>query len=1015
MLRASIVVGDPRGRVRHSREANDRGKIGWETRKMRRETGMLVLAAGAALWLGGRTAALAGTALAGGSAPVQLPNGQYLTPEFATGSVLQTLDPHLPGYKNFRAGWAIRTALSPDGRTLLVLTSGYNRLNFMSGASRGQGNPAASNEYVFVFDVAGANARKPVQKQVLQIPNSFYGLVWAPDGQHFYVSGGVSDAVFVFGQAGTNWAQTATVVLNHPPLSNNLTGAAKLLSAFLFNGLGFISSSAAAGLAITPDGSTLVVANIYNDSISVIDTASNTVRWEYDLRPYNNTPELSGTAGGEMPYGVAIAPTAAGGYTAFVSSVRDREVVAVPLRSIPPDGGTLQRIKLPGNPNSMALSADGTRLYVAQDNSDFVAIIDTQTLGVAAELDVLPVHGLLDIGHTYTGAAPNGLALSPDGKTLYVSEGGANAVAVINVAVKPPAPVAQIPTGWYPHSVSLSADGTTLYVANGKSDPGPDPQSIPAARNQYIEQLVQGGLLSLPVPASGDYAALTAQVTANNGYKTPETAHDRRVMAALHAKIQHIIYIIKENRTFDQVLGDLGNGSNGDPSLTQWKRSITPSLHEAALHFVTLDNFYCAGEVSANGWPWSTGAREADYGVTTVPLDYAGRGFQDDSAGMNRIVNVSLDLADRIAAYPTVSGIGNIYEVLSSAMPGGTANLLPGFNDDFATDGPWGTPQQTGNIWDSALRAGLTVRNYGFKDDIVRYNIPFAIGGIPYIENPFASGTQVAWPANPTLAPYTDIYFRGFDNAFPDTWRWEEWNREFQQYVANGNLPSFEFVRFMHDHTGNFCPKPYTDPTCPAAGLNTPELQQADNDYSVGKLLESVANSPYAGNTLVFVVEDDAQAGEDHVDAHRTTAYVVGPYVKHKAIVSAHYNTVNMLRTMEEIMGLQPLNLNDAHQPPMTDVFDVNHSAWSFHALASPLLKHTGLNTAATQYVSGPGINPDMRPTHDQDWWAQRTRGYDWSSEDKIPAGAYNRTLWEGMKGTPYPGTRGATTEADGD
>lgn len=971
---------------------------------MPRLSARTILAACSSLCLGAATQALAGTT------QTLLPNGQYLTPTFAAGSSFQALDPHLPGYKDFRAGWAIRTALSPDGATLLVMTSGYNKLNYTHGAEKGQGNPAAGNEYIFVYGVAGGHARAPALLQVLQVPNSFYGLAWKPDGTQFYVSGGPSDAIFVFGQASGTWTQTATIALDHPSLGNNLTGPAALLSPFLSNGLGFEAKSSVAGLALTPDGSMLVAANIYNDSISVIDTATNTVLWEYDLRPYNNTPELSGTPGGEAPYGVAIAPNGAGGYTAFVSALRDREVVAVPLRSIPPDGGTLQRLPMPGNPNSMVLSADGTKLYVAQDNSDMVAVINTQTLQVMAEIPVLPVPGLLNIGLKYKGVAPNSLALSPDGNTLYVSEGGANAISVINLTLSPPAALTQIPTAWYPHSVTVSKDGTTLYVANGKSDPGPDPRSIPPQYNQYIEQTVQGGLLTVPVPGSSDFASLTAQVTANNGYQTPEPQRDRTIMNAMHARIQHVIYVIKENRTFDQVLGDLGNGSNGDPSLTMWRHAVTPSLHEAASAFVTLDNFYCAGEVSANGWPWSTGAREADFGVSTVPLDYAGRGFQDDSDGLNRIVNISFSLPDRIAAFPTINGIGNLYEVLGDAMPGGYTNLLAGFYDDFATDGPAGTPMQAGNIWDSALRAGLTVRNYGMKVDLVRYNIPDAIGGIPLIEDPYASGTQVAWPSNPTLAPYTDIYFRGFDNAFPDTWRWEEWNREFQLYVANNNLPSLSLVRLMHDHTGNFCPKPYTSPSCPAAGLVTPELQTADNDFAVGKLLEAVANSPYANNTVVFIVEDDAQAGEDHVDAHRTTAYVVGAYVKHHAVVSTHYNTVNMVRTIEDILGIEPLNLNDAHQPPMADIFDPSHAGWSFKAYASPTLKKSSLNLNSARFVEGQGIDPNPRTTHDQNWWAQRTKGYDWSSEDRVPAQEYNHTLWEGMMGgnKPYPGTQGA-------
>jgi DNA-binding beta-propeller fold protein YncE len=954
------------------------------------------MAAGAACWLAG------GTALAT-PASTLLPNGQYLTPTFANGAVFQTLNPHLQGYKRYRAGWAINSALSPDGKTLLVLTSGYNLLAYRNGANRGANDPAASTQYVFVYDVAGGAGAAPRLKQVVDVANSFYGIAWAPDGQHFYVAGGVSDGVFVYGNAGTAWAQTAEIALNHPSLAKNLTGAGALLGAFLGNGLGFLASSATSGLAVSPDGSMLVVANIYNDSISVIDTASNTVMWEYDLRPYKNTPELSGTAGGETPYDVKIAPNGNGGFTAFVSSLRDRQVLAVPLRGIPPDSGTIQRITLTGNPNNMVLTRNGKLLYVAEDNSDSIAVINTETWVLAQQFPVLPVPGGT-APRQYTGLAPNSLAIAPDGKSLFVSEGGANAVAVLDLTARPPVTVAQIPTGWYPHAVSVSADGKYLFVANSKSDPGPNPSSLKPAANQYIEQTVQAGLLSLPVPQAADYAALSAQVSANNLYQTPESPQDQQIMAAVRAKIQHVIYIIKENRTFDQVLGDLKNGANADPALAMWTRGITPSEHEAAMNFVTLDNFDCAGEVSANGWPWSTGAREADFGESTVPEDYANRGFADDSAGLNRDVNISYSSADRVGIYPTVNGIGSIYQVLGDAMPGGYLNLLPGLADDFATDGPVGTPPQEGNIWDAALRAGLSVRNYGMKIDLTRYSIPLIVGGVPDVENPYQSGTQMAWAASPSLAPYTDIYFRGFDNSYPDLWRWEEWNREFQGYVANGNLPALSLVRLMHDHTGNFCPKPYTASNCPAAGLVTPELQTADNDYALGKLIESVASSPYAANTLIFVVEDDAQAGEDHVDAHRTTAYVVGPYIKHKKVVSTPYNTVNMLRTMEEILGLQPLNLNDAHQPPMADIFDLKQASWTYTALASPSLKHTGLNLAGVHYASGIGINPDIKPTHDQDWWAQRTRGYNWGSEDKIPAAAYNRLIWQGIKGNvPYP------------
>ncbi len=254
-----------------------------------------------------------------------------------------------------------------------------------------------------------------------------------------------------------------------------------------------------------------------------------------------------------------------------------------------------------------------------------------------------------------------------------------------------------------------------------------------------------------------------------------------------------------------------------------------------------------------------------------------------------------------------------------------------------------------------------------------------------------------------------DPYFRGFDNAFPDIYREQEWEREFNQYVANGNLPSLELVRLMHDHMGNFAQA--------IDGINTPETEVADNDYAVGRLVERVANSPYRDSTLIFVLEDDAQDGPDHVDAHRSIAFIAGPYVRHGAVVSERYTTVNMLRTMEDVLGIDHLSLYDAYQRPMTEVFDLNQATWSFAAQPSPVL----LDTQALQNVrstkAGAATAPTRsalatvprRSTHPAVWWADRTQGYDWSMEDRIDAVGFNKLLWEGLVGDrPYP------TERDG-
>jgi YVTN family beta-propeller protein len=607
-------------------------------------------------------------------------------------------------------------------------------------------------------------------------------------------------------------------------------------------------------------------------------------------------------------------------------------------------------------------------------------------------------------GTKYTGAAANNLTLSPDGNTLYVTNGGANSVAVIPLTGTGAHKVAGlIPTGWYPNAVSLSKNGKMLYVANGKSDPGPDKKYTSSNyHNQYILQLEGGGLLSLPVPNAQDLASLTAQVAANNGYSVKENKRDKDVMAALHQKIQHVIYIIKENRTFDQILGDLTNGADADASLAMFGKRITPNFHLLSQNFATLDNFFCSGEVSGNGWAWSTEARESDHGTKSIPPNYAGRGASNDSEGSNRNVNVGLATStQRNASYH------GLYNQLTSAFPGGPPNVLPGNNNDFATDGPNGLVQ-SGYIWDAALRANLTVRDYGFFIDIVPYNIPASLGGLDpisfpqanFLRSPFTVGVPVATSTNPSLSPYTDPYFRGFDNAFPDVWRVEEWQREFAQYVKSNNLPNLTLLRLMHDHMGNF-----SGSDMAVAGLTTPETQQADNDLAVARVVETVAHSPYAGNTLIFVLEDDAQDGPDHVDAHRSTAYIVGPYVKQHAVVSTRYSTVNMVRTIEDILGIDHLNLNDAYQPPMTDVFDLSQSSWTYNAVASPYLANTQIALSGQALHFADSL--PATPAHDGSYWANATQGFDFSGPDRAPADLFNEVLWEGlMPGRPYPTVR---------
>jgi hypothetical protein len=252
-------------------------------------------------------------------------------------------------------------------------------------------------------------------------------------------------------------------------------------------------------------------------------------------------------------------------------------------------------------------------------------------------------------------------------------------------------------------------------------------------------------------------------------------------------------------------------------------------------------------------------------------------------------------------------------------------------------------------------------------------------------------------PANPELYKYGDPYFRGFDPGYPDFYREAEWEREFDGYVAHRNLPAFEIVQLPVDHMGEF--------GTAISGVNTPELQQADNDYGVARLVERVAQSPYKDSTLIFSIEDDAQDGPDHMDAHRTTAYVIGPYVKHGAVVSTYYTTVNMIRTFEDVFGLEHLNLNTATERPMTDVFDLNQKDWTFEAAPSAVLRHTRLPIPASAFPAAEAFKAAV-PPHDAAYWAAKTAGFDFRGEDRIEAVKFNRIVWEGLMSTPYPRTR---------
>jgi len=902
-----------------------------------------------------------------------LPTGATITPTAAAGSVFQLLTVALPDYPSYSPDSAETTAISPDGKTLLILTSGFN-LNL---DANGNYQPQDSGEYIFVYDISNPNV--PVKSQVVQLVSerAFGGLAWSPSGNNFYVAGGADDNVHTFAKSNGQWAELGSpIALGH------------------FNDLmeqeTFVAPTTA-GVAITADGKTLIVANYETDSITSVDLVHGVVLQEYDLRPGIINPAQSGVPGGEFPVAVAVK----GSNTVYVSSSRDREIDVLSL-----SGGQFNltsRIAVAGNPGKMALNKAQTQLFVVANNSDALIIVDTGAARVIAQVNAsAPVNVLGSGKYVPKGSNPNSVTLSPDEKTAFVTNAGTNDVSVINLSGKTPVVAGLIPTGWQPNSVSISPDASTLYIVSGKSPETANPgncryindnpgggygsacdslQAQVGGFNQYAWQNEYAALLTLPVPGSTELAGLTGQVAQNNGFNYQLSAQDIATMQFLRQHIKHVIYMVKENRTYDQVLGDLTNGSNGDPTLTQFPNVLTPNFHNLATQFVTFDNFYDSGIVSMDGWQWSTAARALDLNEKSVVVNYGKGGANYDSEGTARNINVALTgVAARKAWQP-----------LYPPDP----NLLPGNENEVAADAPNGQ-HGLGYIWDAAIKAHLSVRNYGFFLDLG------AVQNLdPNLTDPCSAKPpiRVAFPAHTSLLKRTDPCFRGFDQAFPDFFRYKEWEREFDKQVKHNKFPNLTLLRMNHDHFGSFAQASF--------GVNTPETQIADDDYAVGLVADKIAHSPYANSTLIFVIEDDPQDGADHVSGDRSLAYVIGPYVKQNAVVSDHYTTVHMLRTIEEVLGTAQLGVHDAGVGPMTNAFNINQASWTYSAFPAQILFTTQL-PILNKMAKTRGALP--HPTHDAAWWDAQTKGMDFSQEDRVDPEKFNRILWKGLMGErPYP------------
>lgn len=559
------------------------------------------------------------------------------------------------------------------------------------------------------------------------------------------------------------------------------------------------------------------------------------------------------------------------------------------------------------NPNELILSKNGRYVYIANAGDNSVSVIDIPKRKVLETLNAAL------FPDAPTGSATNGLALSTDQKKLYVANADNNCLAVFDISFPGfSRSLGFIPTGWYPTSVRVS--GKTILVCNGKgyqsmaNPKGPNPlkkeeeviyqkgDTLKQVPVQYIGGLFKGTLSFIPEPGKEQLAAYSLAVYKNTPYNKQKDSVSNGVAGnpiprkvGDSSPIKHVFYIIKENRTYDQVLGDIEKG-NGDTSLVLFGRKVTPNQHKLAEEFVLFDNFYVDGEVSADGHNWSMAANANDYLEKTWPSDYGGRGGKYDAEGNREVSN-----PDR------------------------------------------------GFIWDYCKRAGISYRTYGEFADDYKANIP-------------------------VLKDHFCPYYTSWDESVRDTTRFFQWKREFDSLLLANAVPRLSTLRFINDHTQGL-----------SVGKPTPVAHVADNDLAVGMFIEYLSKSPIWNQSVVFILEDDAQNGPDHVDAHRSTAYLAGGYVKRGFVDHTMYSTSSVLRTIELILGLPPMSQYDASAEPM----------WRSFMNAPEPKGFTALPASVDITERNKAVNA----------WSRMSEKFDFSKEDRAPDLLFNMVIWKSVKG----------------
>jgi DNA-binding beta-propeller fold protein YncE len=822
----------------------------------------------------------------------------------------KSLSGPIPGTLGSLNGFTPSIAVSPDHRYAAFLNDGY-------GTQRSK-----AHQSITILDLSTNKLTEFPDDRLAEDAHQSYfiGLAFSSDGNHLYASiGSITDPTGErFGNTGNGIAvyrfQQGTVkperFLRIPPqrIADGKKVAYALRKTAPGNAISYPAGLAVIVQAGQPDK--LLVANNYSDNAVLLDSATGHTLASFDLSTNKIIPS-------SFPYTCVAARDGSRAWCSLWNASRVAELDlqnAKVLRWIP----LLQPSDplAPGShPTAMVLSPDQKLLYVALANADRAIAVPTDGRGPMFSLNTaLPTQ-------QFGGSCPSGLAVTADGTRLFVSDACINAVAVFDVSNLLRTPIritplftAQgfIPTQWYPSA--LATVGNDLLIATSKGQ-GTGPNNFPGGtgyeqrhkKNAYIPTLLYGSAARVNIDdIEKRLPDLTREVEQSNLFNLDP---GKLTFAQGSNPIRHVIYIIKENRTYDQILGDLKVG-NGDPSLTMYGADVTPNEHKLALQFGVLDNFYDSGEVSGDGHEWSTAAIATDYNENTWQIAYRGKERTYDFQGT-------------------------------------VADEFPLDNGESDIDAP-----TTGYLWDNVASHNLTYRDYGefvaaiwCKPERVqspKQGTPSAFSekcaqgevskGEPLPSNvgqPHGSASPWPWPVplmksvKPTkavLRGHFDPNFPDFNTEYPDQLRADEFLNEFDSFVRarqenkGGQLPAFVLLYLPDDHTHGTTP-----------GKPRPAASVADNDLAVGRVVEAVSHSPYWDDTAILMLEDDAQDGADHVDAHRSIAFVISKYSpgssQQSFLEHGFYTTVNLIHTIETLLGLPPMNQNDAYAPILARLF----------------------------------------------------------------------------------------------